>query len=162
MFSKFLRIALTLIPLMVLPLQAQPSQGSNPRGNSQQAGKIQWFTNYSQGVAAAKQQNKPILLFFTGSDWCGWCKKMESEIFNSADFAQAAGNRFVFVELDFPMNTKQPDDLAAQNAALKKKYSITGFPTVVILDPNENFIAETGYQAGGGKAYADYLNELSK
>lgn len=123
-------------------------------------GGIKWNTDYSQAMATAKSEKKPVLLFFTGSDWCGWCKKMDSEIFASPDFVQAVGSKFVFVELDFPMNTKLPEKMASQNQMLKKKFGISGFPTVIILDSSGNFVAETGYQAGGGKAYAQYLQQF--
>lgn len=123
-------------------------------------GQIRWFTNYNQAVQEAQKTRLPLLLFFTGSDWCGWCKKLQSEVFASPDFAQAAGRSFIFVDVDFPMNQKLPAELAQQNAQLKQKYGITGYPTVVILDSNQNFVAETGYRPGGGKAFAQYLQQL--
>ena len=126
----------------------QPSQGSS---------KIQWLTNYQQAMTAAQGDKKSVLLFFTGSDWCGWCKKIEKEVFETSDFASAVGNKFVFVKLDFPMNNQLPREEAQQNAMLKQKYGVSGFPTIVILDSSGNFLAETGYRPGGGKEYADYL-----
>lgn len=128
--------------------------------NQAPASQIRWFSNYNQAVQEAQQSKLPILLFFTGSDWCGWCKKMHAEIFSSPEFAQAAGNAFVFVDVDFPMNKQLPAELAQQNTQLKQKYGVTGYPTVIVLDPNQNFVAETGYRPGGGKAYADYLKQL--
>lgn len=121
---------------------------------------IQWYTDYSKAVQVAKKENKPLLLFFTGSDWCGWCKKMDQEIFSSPEFAKVVGNDFIFVEVDFPMNTQLPSAEAQQNATLKQKYGVTGYPTVIVLSPSENFIAETGYRPGGGQAYAEYLRQL--
>ncbi len=159
-------IALLVLSLGVAPLVAatntdssQPT-ASQQQGSMQQASSVHWYTNYNQAAAQAQKEKKPLLLFFTGTDWCGWCKKMDQEIFSSPDFAKAAGNEFVFVELDYPMNKKLPQDEAQQNASLKQKFGITGYPTVVILDPNGNFIAESGYRPGGGKAYADYLKQL--
>jgi protein disulfide-isomerase len=142
-------------------------------GSQQQ---IKWFDDYSKASAEAKASNKPIVLFFTGSDWCGWCKKMVKEIFQTPGFAQEAGNDFIFVDVDFPMNKKLPENIVAQNASLKSKYGITGYPTLIILDPQGNFIAETGYRMpeGGtypdgtrgaqdnGRAYALYLKGLLK
>lgn len=133
--------------------QAQPVVGQP----APSANQVQWFTNYQEAAQKAKAEKKALFLFFTGSDWCGWCKKMESEILAAPDFAALAGNRFVFVMLDFPMNQTLPPDITEQNAQLKQKYGVTGYPTVIILDSNENFVAETGYRSGGGKAYADYL-----
>lgn len=136
-------------------LQAAPAQN----GTNQQGG-INWFTDYSQATAAAKKQNKPMILFFTGSDWCGWCKKMVQEVFKSPEFAQEVGNDFIFVDVDFPMNQQLAANITQQNAQLKQQYGVTGYPTLIILDSNQNFVAETGYRPGGGKAYADYLKQL--
>ncbi len=153
--TRLLALCISFLALTVAPtLQAQsPSSG-------QQQSKIQWYTNYNQAVQAAQADKKPILLFFTGSDWCGWCKKMVSEVFSSPEFVQMAGNSFIFVDVDFPMNKQLPTELAQQNAQLKQKYGITGYPTIVIIDSNQNFVAETGYRPGGGKAFADYLKTL--
>lgn len=133
---------------------------NNMSPQSTQSAQIKWYTNYSQAVQEAQKNHLPILLFFTGSDWCGWCKKMHQEVFSSPDFIQSAGRSFVFVDIDFPMNKQLPADITQQNAQLKQKFGITGYPTIVVLDPNQNFIAESGYRSGGGKAYADYLNQL--
>ncbi len=141
--------------------QVVSAQNANmmPQQMQQSQTKMQWYTNYREAVAMAKKQNKRLLLFFTGSDWCGWCKKMNQEILSSPDFIQAVGNDFVFVEVDFPMNKQLPADLAQQNATLKQKYGVTGYPTIVILDANENFVGESGYRPGGGKAYAEYIKQ---
>lgn len=139
--------------------QWSSSQNSMPPQNQAQA-RIMWYTNYNQALSVAKRENRPLLLFFTGSDWCGWCKKIDKEVFENPEFASHIGNRFIFVKLDFPMNNPLPKDESNQNAMLKQKYGITGFPTVVVIDSNENFIAESGYRPGGGKEYANYLLSL--
>jgi protein disulfide-isomerase len=143
-----------------IPHETPPPQLNQAQPAPAPLNQINWYTNYAQAVQEAQKARKPILLFFTGSDWCGWCKKMHQEIFASPDFISQVGNGFVFVDVDFPMNTKLPAELAQQNTQLKQKYGVTGYPTVIILDSNENFIAETGYRPGGGKAYADYLRQL--
>lgn len=149
--------------------QQQPNTGAMQNrqpggavGYQQQRGKVQWYTNYTQALSVAQRENKPLLLFFTGSDWCGWCKKIDKEVFDTQEFGQSVGGRFVFVKLDFPMNNQLPREEAQQNAMLKQKYGVTGFPTIVVLDSQENFLAETGYRPGGGQAYADYLSSLIK
>lgn len=138
--------------------QAQPQNLRAPETR-----RIDWMTDYNKALALARQTNKPILLFFTGSDWCGWCKKMVQEIFSSPEFVQSAGNSFIFVEVDFPMNKKLPNEIAQQNEQLKRENGITGYPTIIIkkyINNNLAFLAETGYRPGGGKAYADYLQQL--
>lgn len=129
---------------------------------AQDATQIKWSTNYNEAAAASKKDRKPILLFFTGSDWCGWCKKLHQEVFATPEFAQAVGKDFNFVEVDFPMNKPLPTEQQQENNMLKKKYGVKGYPTVIILDSNGNFVAETGYRPGGGKEYADYLKQLLK
>ncbi|MCH9610646.1 MAG: Thiol:disulfide interchange protein DsbD [Chlamydiales bacterium] len=123
-------------------------------------GKLVWMDNYEQAMKNAEQQHKPVILYFTGSDWCGWCKKMDQEVFSSPAFAAAVGQKFVFVKVDFPMNSKLPEAQARQNAQLKQRYGVTGYPTVVIVDSKGGFIGETGYRAGGGKAYAQWLEQF--
>ncbi len=121
---------------------------------------LKWYTNYQQAAEVAQKDRKPMILFFTGSDWCGWCKKLDKEVFATPEFAQMAGNKFVYVMLDFPMNQQQSEDIKQQNAQLKQRYGVTGYPTVVILDQSGGFLAETGYRSGGGAAYAKYLSEF--
>lgn len=153
-------LAACLLAFSVSPILAA---GQNAHSmQSKPSSQIKWYTNYSEAEAAAKKANKPLLLFFTGSDWCGWCKKMHQEVFSSPEFAQMVGNDFIFVDVDFPMNKKLPQQLQEQNNRLKHQYGVTGYPTVIILGPNGNFIAETGYRPGGGKAYAEYLKQLVK
>lgn len=167
MMKRYLvAICFSIVTCGVSPVFAdnvqQPSYSQNQVSQAPAAtvSQINWYTNYAQAVQDASKTHKPILMFFTGSDWCGWCKKMQQEIFSSPDFASQVGSSFVFVEIDFPMNQQLPPDQAQQNTQLKQKYGVTGYPTVIILDSNENFIAETGYRPGGGKAYADYLKQL--
>lgn len=124
--------------------------------------KVQWHQNYQEALGIAKKEKKPLLLLFTGTDWCVWCKKLDQEVLATPEFAQGAASSFVFVELDFPADISKNQEFAKQNQELKNKFGVTGFPTIVIVDPNENFIAQAGYRSGGGKAYADYLKELSR
>lgn len=121
---------------------------------------IHWLSNYEEAVNLSKSTSKPLVLFFTGSDWCGWCKKLEQESLDSSEFVQAAADKFIFVKLDFPVNTTLPLQLAAQNKQLQKKYSVRTFPTLIILDAHQTQIGVTGYRPGGGRAYADHLSKI--
>lgn len=121
---------------------------------------IVWHTDYEAAAAQAKTASKPMLLFFTGSDWCSWCIKLEKEVLNTPDFAQAAADRFVFVKLDFPRHKTVPSNISALNATLQKRYDIQGFPTIVLVDANQQKIAQTGYRTGGGKQYSEHLLSL--
>lgn len=123
-------------------------------------GRVAWLTNYDEAVRISKATSKPMLLLFTGSDWCSWCIKLEKEALNTPEFAEMAADKFVFVRLDFPVNKALSPELTTQNKRLQKDYDIEGFPTVVILDSQQKQIGTTGYRPGGGKQYAQYLFKM--
>lgn len=153
-------LLLALLSITCLYAQPQSHQDASSMPQQQAQGRLQWYEDYDRAQQVAAQENKPMLLYFTGSDWCGWCKKMDSEVFSSPAFAQDVGNKFVFVKVDFPMNSKLPEAQMRQNAQLKQRYGVTGYPTVVIVDKQGGFIGETGYRSGGGKAYAEWLEQF--
>lgn len=127
-----------------------------------EASSIQWMTNYDQALQAGKQSSKPLVLLFTGSDWCTWCIKLEKESLDTSEFADAAGDKFIFVKLDFPRSTLSNVGTSSQNNALRERFKVMGFPTVVIVDPvADKKIASTGYKAGGGRQYAQHLLNLA-
>jgi thiol:disulfide interchange protein len=119
----------------------------------------QWTTDYEKALVAAKAENRHVLLFFTGSDWCGWCQRLDSEILSTADFREFASKRLILVKLDFPRNSPQAAGLQAQNDRLAKIHSIQGFPTMVFLNSAGKRVAEFGYEEGGP---APFLKKLKK
>lgn len=129
---------------------------------------LKWTTNYSAAMNEAKVQNKIVFLCFTGSDWCPWSKKMESEILLDPEFQQQLKGKFIFVRIDLPRNTKLDVELKKQNERLYEKFHLKslpvgrnrGFPAVILLDPDGNKIGEFGYQAGGGALYAKKFIEI--
>lgn len=121
---------------------------------------IHWLTNYEDAVSQSRQTSKPIILVFTGSDWCTWCKKLDKEVFESPEFAERVGDKFIFVWLDFPQNSYQPKEQKQHNEELKHQFAVQGFPTLVILDEKQQKIATAGYQPGGGANYANYLLQI--
>ncbi len=120
-----------------------------------------WGTDFEKASAKAKAEGKYILIDFSGSDWCGWCVKLNKEVFSMNAFKAYAAENLVLVLADFPRNkSKQSAELQKQNKALAKKFRVEGFPTVYLLDPNGNPVAKTGYQAGGPKAYVEHIKKL--
>ena len=98
------------------------------------AAKEGWLDDLAKAKAQASSEGKRILLDFTGSDWCGWCKKLDAEVFSQQEFKDYAAKNLVLVELDFPRSKTLTDEVKAQNNALKEKFAIRGFPTVIMLD----------------------------
>ena len=123
-------------------------------------GELAWQTNYQSALSQAKSSGKPIVLFFTGSDWCGWCRKLEEEALNTPEFNQLAGDKFIFVLLDFPMNKPTDPKIVEQNKQLQQRYNIKGYPTLIILDKDGQQIGSTGYRAGGAKSFAEHLLKI--
>jgi len=96
--------------------------------------KTGWDDDYEKSLAKAKETQKMVLLDFTGSDWCGFCMKLDAEVFSKPAFKKFAKESLILVELDFPHGTPLPKKTKAQNDALGKKYSVNGYPTIVLLD----------------------------
>ena len=118
---------------------------------------INWTTDYQAAIAQAKKEKKEVLLNFTGSDWCGWCKKLSAEVFDQPDFVAFANENLVCVTLDFPRRTPISNELRQQNGQLAQKHGIRGYPTILILNQAEEVLLRTGYQRGGPENYINHL-----
>ena len=119
-----------------------------------------WMTDFEAAKAKAKAENKPLLLDFTGSDWWGWCIKLDKEVFTKDAFKEYAAAELVLVELDFPRGKEQSAALKAQNEKLAQQYGIRGFPTILLLSPDGKLIEKTGYQRGGPEAYVEHIKGI--
>ena len=80
---------------------------------------VDWNTDMNKSIELSEKTGKPILLFFTGSDWCGWCKKLVREVFAKPEFAKWAKENVILVEIDFPRKTKLSAELQKQNRSLQ-------------------------------------------
>ncbi len=119
-----------------------------------------WTEDFAAAKKQAAAEHKDLLIDFTGSDWCGWCKKLEKEVFSTAVFKREAPRHFVLVRLDFPRRVQQSAALKAQNRKLMRKYGVRGFPTVILADARGNEYARTGYRRGGAEKYIANLDKL--
>jgi len=119
-----------------------------------------WIEDFEKAKAEAEAFKQPIFAFFTGSDWCGWCKKLKQEVLDTTEFATFAADNLILFEADFPQAKQQSDKVKKQNAELQSKYGVKGYPTVFLLDAEGKSIGKTGYKEGGDKAYITHLTEL--
>jgi protein disulfide-isomerase len=110
-------------------------------------------TDYYAAVKESKKTKKPIMLQFTGSDWCGWCVKLDKEVFATREFKTWAKANVVWLVVDLPRNKKQSKSQKDQNMALVQKYNVQGFPTVLFTDAKGEVKGEMGYLEGGPKAW---------
>jgi protein disulfide-isomerase len=120
----------------------------------------EWTTDAAAARAGAANSGRKTFLFFTGSDWCGWCQRLQAEVLGTAEFKEFARQHLVLVELDFPRRTRQGAELKAQNARLSQQYGIDGFPTIVVLDDTGKEIGRLGYQRGGPGPFLQQVRQL--
>lgn len=119
-----------------------------------------WETDFAKASEQAAKSGLYMLLDFSGSDWCGWCMKLEKEVFSQKDFKTWAEKNLVCVLVDFPQQKSQSHEVKAQNEKLAEKYGVSGFPTVIILSPKGDLVARTGYREGGVKKYVAHLSKI--
>ena len=123
---------------------------------------LDWETDFEKARQRAKSENKDILINFTGSDWCGWCKRLDREVFSTQTFADFADKQLILLKVDFPKWKKITKEQRAANDALARKYGVGGFPAIYLVDNQAKVLLRTGYRRGGSESYIDYLNRYLK
>jgi thioredoxin-related protein len=119
-----------------------------------------WLTNLPKAQAKAKTEKKMVLMDFNGSDWCPPCKALRKNVLNSQEFKDFAKNSLVLVDVDFPRQKQQAEELKKANEELSHKYGIEGFPTVIVLSSDGKELKKVvGY---GGKSAKEFVAELQK
>ena len=114
--------------------------------------------NLDEALAKAKAEGKLVYACFSGSDWCGWCMKLEREVLSRPEFLAGVKDDFVLVFIDSPKDkTVLSGHAKTANPKMVKEYGIKGFPTALILDGDGKQIGETGYRKGGPIEYAKHL-----
>lgn len=121
-----------------------------------------WLTNLETGLELSAEQNKPVLLYFTGSDWCGWCIKLTEEVLDTDQFINYAEENLVLVRLDFPRSIQQDEATVRYNRNIMERFNVRGFPTLFLLNSDESVIAQTGYRQGGAEKYIEHLENLMR
>ncbi len=88
--------------------------------NFAQTSKLEWQTDLELAIQLSEKKNKPLMLFFTGSDWCGWCIRLQKEVFYKPEFIEWAEKNVILVDIDFPRNkSNQSAELQQQNNLLQ-------------------------------------------
>ena len=132
--------------------------------------KAKWYIDFEKAAQASLQTGKPILADFTGSDWCGWCKKLKKEVFITPQFKDWADQNVVLLELDYPRRKQQDEKIKKQNRELQQIFQVRGYPTIHIFNVKVNTdnqleflpIGQTGYVAGGPTPWINNANSILK
>tara|TARA_R110002124_G_scaffold265418_3_gene432173 strand:- start:572 stop:1063 length:492 start_codon:yes stop_codon:yes gene_type:complete len=126
-----------------------------------------WHTDINEALVVSNKEKKPLFLFFTGSDWCGWCVKLQNEVLKTPEFKKWAADNVVLVELDFPRNNQQTPQMQNQNNQVLQAFGVQGFPTIHLVkavqqEGKVNFqgMGSTGYVPGGPTAFLAVANGI--
>lgn len=120
---------------------------------------LNWKTDLNEALTLAKKENKVVMINFTGSDWCQWCKRLNEEVFSKEEFENFAKKNLILVKIDFPRNIEQSNATKYYNQQLASVYGVEGFPTIILLDKNGQGILKTGYIQGGVENYIQQLRQ---
>ncbi len=157
-----------LFTLFLLGMQFSGTAQTEPA----KTGGLTWYTDLSKAREVSDATKKPIFGFFTGSDWCGWCHKLEADVLSKTAFIEWAKKNVILLELDFPRRTPQAPELAQQNQALQQAFAVKGYPTIWLFYVNTDSNAQSmslaalgslGYPQGAevGKEEVKFLNDAN-
>ena len=119
-----------------------------------------WLTDINIAKDIAQNEEKNILLVFSGSDWCAPCIKLERNIWKSEAFIKFSKDHFVLVKADFPRKKKNQlnASLKKHNHNLAEKYNPNGhFPLVLVLNSSGKILGTTGYKKLQPKKFIELL-----
>ena len=134
---------------------------------------LEWHTDLMKVYEISKKSKKPVFAFFTGSDWCGWCKKLQADVFAKPEFISWAQKNVILLELDYPRFKQLPPELQQQNQSLQQTFQIAGYPTIWMfnltkMDTTNKFnidaIGSLGYPQGAelGNEQKKFLDDANR
>ena len=130
------------------------AQGVPP--SAVQRGAINWTKNYSDAVELSQNTSKPILILFTGTNWCPACMKLEREVIRNSEFIQGVGEKFIFLKAEFP-DYSESGMVNSPYKPLFARYKVDVFPTIVVVDALGEKLFTVNYQKAGPQAYVHEL-----
>ena len=104
---------------------------------------LNWMPTYKEALKKSKREKKQVLIYFTGSDWCGPCKVLDKDLFHTEKFKALAEEDLILLEVDIPrrLDIISPDRMK-ENKIIQKKYRVNSFPTLMIVNHRGKKIAE--------------------
>ena len=155
-----LALALLVMAADVTPPAVPKKPEPKEKTPAEKAAAAVWLRDFEAAKRAAGEMKRPILVDFSGSDWCGWCMKLDKEVLSQKAFREYAKDNLVLFVADFPRKKQLPEPEVKQNKELARTYKVRGFPTVLLLDAEGKTLGETGYQPGGAEKYVTHIKHL--
>ena len=160
---KFLNTTLGVLFAGAISLTAQTEEAAPAAAEAVQldGAKVgHWTMDFDAAKIIAAEKKLPLLLNFTGSDWCGWCKLMDKGVFAKEPWKKFAAENALLVTLDFPKDKSVvPEKYKERNNELKATFAVRGYPTYLILDSDgETKIGQLG--AGKDKTPESFIAEF--
>lgn len=137
--------AMAATPIILsTPIAAAPAvlQNPAPMALPATAAQAEWLTDFEAAKRKAAAEHKPILVDFTGSDWCGYCIRMKRDVFDTPEFSAYASEHFVLLEVNLPKDPAFDREQLKRNHLLCDLFDVSAFPTVLVL-------SSRGHVAGG-------------
>ena len=149
-------VGATLCVLMV--------QTAAPQEETPPLSPLLWRYDFDAACEEARSAGKDLFVNFTGSDWCGWCLKLDAEVFSQPGFKQALSSDYLLVSLDFPRTPAAqalvPD--AKRNRELARQYEVGAYPTLLLMTADGDVFGRTGYREGGASEFLSHLEDLRR
>ena len=151
-----MRSRITLVAVTLLLLSACAAMLLRAEDKS----KLQWCS-FEKGLAEAKKTNKKMLVDVY-TDWCGWCKRMDTDTYSNADIASYLQDKYVVVKLNAESSTRQSyNGKQYTEQELAGEFGVTGYPTTIFFKSDGAAItALPGYaDAANFKTILSYIAE---
>jgi len=126
--------------------------------------RLNWETDFEVAKEKAKTSKKPILILFTGSDWCPPCKMLKKDFFYSDEFI-AKSKKYVLLLVDFPRNKELiTASQEVANKALNAKYGVRSLPTLIAVNYKGKVIDKIkNYNSGRDTRYHfEFIDKILK
>jgi len=163
LFTKVLSVfCLLFIATLDNDVNAQGQQQATQTEQVYAAENPGWLVNVDEAYDISKKTGKPIMANFTGSDWCGWCKRLTANVFSKDEFKQWADQNVVLLELDFPRSKTLPQNIMAQNSSLQQAFQVGGYPTVWVFKlSKDDKLNQYSIEALGKTGYSASVEEFT-
>lgn len=108
--------------------------------------KVTWLLNYEEAMQISQKEDRPILMVFSGSDWCKPCMLLKKDMLTSKKFEEFASGKLVLLNVDFPRMKKNrlSSDEQLHNERLAEEYNPNGiFPKILLINPGKEILGSS-------------------